>query len=310
MIVEDVREFFLQREATSKVASRPPALQAFVSDRVARASTFIRAATENPNPSDALVAYRLYEEALLYLAEAHASTVRNEVPECPSRQTARDALLAYVAGRPIEALLSRDRDTWPESSAPPPAEVASNNQALGALCGELLAAIEPRTRVAVRFARISRLTAIGVAVGYVLYLLVSHFWRGENLALHARVTASSQLPGTPDPRGAANGKVESDFGVHTQKEREPWVVVDLGAEKKIRRVIVYPRGDGYANESVPLVLEVSNDGHSFTYKSGRSPPFSQRAPWLSTFEAQARYVRVRMPTFGYIALSEIEVYAR
>jgi hypothetical protein len=44
--------------------------------------------------------------------------------------------------------------------------------------------------------------------------------------------------------------------------------------------------------------------------SQRAEPFSHEQPWTYSGATEARYVRVRAPHNGYIALSEIEVFER
>ena len=70
------------------------------------------------------------------------------------------------------------------------------------------------------------------------------------------------------------------------------------------------KAPGAADESLPVVLETSNDGVAFVVVSTRREPYSQRAPWIVRAPMHSRYLRVRMPGMGYVALSEIEAYQR
>jgi hypothetical protein len=84
-------------------------------------------------------------------------------------------------------------------------------------------------------------------------------------------------------------------------------MVDLLASYKIDKVKIYNRADGWFDDGLPLSLEFSEDGATFTEVNKRTEGFTSRAPW--TFEAKGaktRYVRVRSPK--YVALTEIEVY--
>jgi hypothetical protein len=87
-------------------------------------------------------------------------------------------------------------------------------------------------------------------------------------------------------------------------------MVDLQASRGIKDIVIYNRGDGWFDEGLPFVLELSENGKDFTEVARRSETFSQDHPWTYTAPTglHARYVRVRAPHVGYVALSEIEVH--
>lgn len=313
-LLASVQEFFLQRRAEAEVARRPHALQMFVAKEVAYASVHLRIARAHPSPNDADAARTLYRTALVHLAEAYRGILANEVPAAPDRAAAVASIASYMRERGEKAtdhviLEVVESDATTELSASP-TEASAVLEIIDAFCSEFENAIDPRPRGTVRSVRAIRIAALAVASLYIAPMLLGYLWRGGNLARHAHVSVSSQHPGTPDPRGAINGTIEADFGVHTERDKEPWVLLDFGSERTIKQVIVYPRGDGYADESLPLTVEASSDGQAYAVVGTRALPFTQRSPWVLKTTIHGRFLRLRTRAGGYIALSEIEAYAR
>jgi len=122
---------------------------------------------------------------------------------------------------------------------------------------------------------------------------------GENLALHAPVTASETYtaPGQWEPQAATDGSLTSEsapFGYTSLEHQEQdlatpiWVQVDLGAERRFDRVVLYPRTDTLtddgktANFPEDFTVRTSSDGSSFdtaaTVEGQEAPPPLRRAP--------------------------------
>ena len=92
---------------------------------------------------------------------------------------------------------------------------------------------------------------------------------------------------------------------HTETEPNPWVEIDLGAPKKVRRVEVINRGDCCADRATPLVAEVSIDRATWTPVGRRNEPFGS---WTASFPARvARYVRLGVPRRTVLHLQAIAV---
>jgi len=143
----------------------------------------------------------------------------------------------------------------------------------------------------------------------ILYVFVSWTLAPKNIARGKVTIASSRHPGTPPATGATNGEIETTYGVHTESEAEPWLMVDLGKRYSIREVRVYSRGDGWQEEGLPIVLEVSPEGTGWLEVERRTTLYSQAQPWIAKVHAPpVRYVRLRRPVRGVIVISEIEVY--
>ncbi len=307
MNVARIREFFLQREAEARSRSRTPEVERFLRAAVKAGARRARVADAHAGPGDAVVAFELYYEAALLLALAQRADADGEVPADISRAGAQPILDTWLAGHggTVEAPAP-----WADLTQEPPADLEAKNARLAQACRDLLRSVDLRSPFAVRVTRYARFAALVVLLMYAVWPLVDRLRRGANVAQGAVVSASSHFPGTPDPSGVVNGTVEAQFGGHTTKEADAWIRVDLGSERDLAEVRIFPRGDGYADESLPVVLETSNDGVAFVVVSTRREPYSQRAPWIVRAPMHSRYLRVRMPGMGYVALSEIEAYQR
>ncbi len=168
--------------------------------------------------------------------------------------------------------------------------------------------IDPRTPVDVRIARWRRIGIVLAVLTFFVWMGIRAMSRPQNFARNAFVTSSSQFPGTPPPSAVVNGDIEGKFGVHTQIQDGAWVLLDLGEVHSMKEIRIYNRGDEYAREVPPLVLETSLDGKQYDVVDRRDTLFGQADPWVIRKPQKARYVRVSKPGRGYIALAEIEIY--
>ncbi len=172
---------------------------------------------------------------------------------------------------------------------------------------------EPRTLREIkvqRFTRISILTLV-VAVGLVWGLIV--LFTPKNIALHRPVSLSSVFPGAAVvPQNLTDGVTSGAYAVHTNREDNAWVQVDLQDVYRISKVKIYNRGDGWFDEGLPLTLTFSENGVDFVEVDKRTKSFGQWVPW--TFDAggkKARYIRVHgFKGNGYVTLSELEAFGK
>lgn len=132
----------------------------------------------------------------------------------------------------------------------------------------------------------------------------------RNLASGQPVTASSRHPRSVAPAdnsGLVNGVIEPNYGIHTQIGRDSWVAVDLGDLYPIGIVRVHNRADSFFDEGLPLRLDISEDGQTFTTVTQRTQHFTATDPWVADLGGrQARAVRIHSAT--YVALTELEVF--
>lgn len=192
----------------------------------------------------------------------------------------------------------------------PPPEAARKVEQVQALLRWLRRQIEPRSPAEVRRAKIVRLGVLASLAVLLIGLLLSNALAPKNLARGKPVMTSSVHPNsTAVPGGLTDGETKGAYGVHTNIEANPWVMVDLEAPVAIHRVKVYNRGDGWFDDCLPLRLEFSEDGHNFSVVSQRAVSFSQAQPWVyNAGGKRARYVRISGKPSGFVALSELEVY--
>ena len=153
---------------------------------------------------------------------------------------------------------------------------------------------------------------------------------GVNLARGAGVTASSNDGTLASAKGAADGDIWN-VGVRTQREDNPWLVLDLGSEKRVGRLVIYNCYDRYPypairpsrdpsrdaweaelryrcrqDEEIPLALEFSRDGRHYGEVARQTERFEL---WEVPVAPQlARYVRIHLLREGHLQLREIEVY--
>ncbi len=173
----------------------------------------------------------------------------------------------------------------------------------------LLLTVEARSVRAIRRSRLLRfatlfLVLIGAVIGLVLWITSP-----DNVALHKPAQASSYWPGSPPADALVNGATESPWGSATQKGPDQWFQVDLLAEYRISRVVVFNRSDVSGRDSVPLAVEFSTDGKSFHEVGrfvGRATPAER---WVLPGGGKpARYIRLKKLDLRGLALTEIEVY--
>jgi hypothetical protein len=159
--------------------------------------------------------------------------------------------------------------------------------------------------------RVGRLVASGIVVLFAAVHFVDWAISEPNLALNKPVTASSIFPAVPTTVGLVDGVTSgSVIGVHTQVENHAWVKIDLERSYRISSIRIYNRGDGWFDEGLPMVVQLSEDGEHFEEVARRTTHFDQSPPWVIRVNSRpARFVRVQ--SLGKcVVLSEVEVFGR
>ena len=157
------------------------------------------------------------------------------------------------------------------------------------------------------FARYTRVTL--AAVGVLVFVALIGSWIGSkfekpNIALHQRVEVSSQYPGAGEDHALLVDGDRTNLGFHTECQGG-WAIIDLGAPKKIDKVVVYNRTE-YPERAVPTVIELSNDHQNFRQVAEKKEVYDK---WSATgLGAQARYVKLRNKSSNCFHLAEVEVY--
>ena len=156
-------------------------------------------------------------------------------------------------------------------------------------------------------------------------LLVLFWWKPKNeknLALGASVEMSSNCWTAPlhaltpvGPSLLVDGLRERDYDACTGAEHSPWAKLDFGGRVALERIVVSGRADCcWATDTLPLLLEVSDDNQNFREIRRRTLPFTRDDPWIVTgANAAGRYLRVRVASerpHSEIVLSEVEVYGQ
>jgi hypothetical protein len=177
--------------------------------------------------------------------------------------------------------------------------------------------IDVRSVQDLRATRFGRWAAMAIVVAYVAYGGVARLVH-PNLAFGRVVTQSSAWPGSAPGSALVDGETSGDNGpgvphpdiVQTNREAAPWVMIDLGALRRLREVRVFNRNDHAFDAGLPYVLELSTDGRTFREAARRTTHFGTTRfdpPWSADVHGQlARYVRVGCR--DSLALSEVEVY--
>jgi hypothetical protein len=311
-------DVFLLRDTEKLLRERQVTQQEAVARTHAAAQKRIRIARDLQESPEAVGALTLYREAAILVIAAlkqQARTEGGDVTADPATAWSEFDQLSLPAGYPAPPHEFERARLFLATSDPlagdalSPEELIAATAAAAATVDWLAGAVEPRTIREIRATRVFRIAGVALLLAYVLFKLASLAFASKNVALGKVATASSQRPGTPAATGVNNGVIESAYGVHTNNESNPWVQIDLGASMAIHQVRVYNRGDGWQNEIMPVVLELSDDGKTWSEVARRETLYTRDDPWIAKLTgARARYVRVAMPRPGYIALSEVEVY--
>jgi hypothetical protein len=302
---------YLLRDAEEAAQARSDAQQDAIVRYCDAARSRMKAADALLEPSEALGALALYRDAavLLLAALAKARDAGAGLSAKPSEAWSILDDAATPSGRPAgfdEARAVLEEDGVLAIDALSPDDRLALRTAAQEAVRWLARSVDARP---VRVLRAVRWLRVGVVAAFVLGVLGwAIFWR-PNIALGKPASASSLVRTSPPATGVTNGIIEPSFGVQTTFEDQPWVMVDLGKPHALGEVRVYNRGDGWADEGLPFVLEVSIDGVNWTVIDRRAASFSQVIPWKAKAHgARGRYVRLRCPHRGYIAIDEIKVF--
>lgn len=195
-------------------------------------------------------------------------------------------------------------------------ELRSLKQPLLQTVREVLALLEGDVFAPKRLRAMRIVRWVGVVVGIALLVMLgakslqsSHVKRNPNhvnLALGKKVTISSNWRSdTYPPERIVDGDT-TQLGCHTESQLEPWVMIELDGTYEISQVKVTNRLDGVTERAVPMRIDISTDGNSFSEFARRTEDFKT---WTAKGKsANARYVRLTVIGSTILHLNEVEVY--
>jgi hypothetical protein len=106
--------------------------------------------------------------------------------------------------------------------------------------------------------------------------------------------------------GRTNEPALFDLFYHTLEEDNPWVKIDLERVERVGKVTVRNRVDCCGERAIPLVIEASVDGDSWTELARRAEPFYE---WTASFpQTKARFLRLSVPRRTPMHLSRVFVW--
>jgi hypothetical protein len=189
-------------------------------------------------------------------------------------------------------------------------EAGQKAEELESLTDWLSSLVDPRSPRELKNMSIVRIGGVSAGAAALLVYLSVRLFSAPNVALHKSVVAVSQDYNTT-PAGVVDGNVDGRFGFHSALDDSPWLWIDLGRNYAIYKIKVYGRGDCCFDQSIPLALEVSSDGVSYSKIAEKTDQFSEVNPWVIHPTALVtRYVRLRTERRSYLALGEVEVFGR
>jgi hypothetical protein len=191
-----------------------------------------------------------------------------------------------------------------------------------ALVAWLRILVEARTVSEIKASRVIRLGVVGLLVLGGLTWGVTRVSASKNLALGKPAQMSSRRPSCPPgageaglpPSGAVDGNKAGAYDICTSYEVRPWLTIDLQSVHKLSKAVIYYRGDCCQGAyDLPAVLEVSEDGTTWTEVGRRTTAYSAQDPWTVPIDGKrAKIVRLRVDSNDSkeLVLNEVEVYGR
>lgn len=284
--------------------------------RVAAADVRASAARVLSDPMYAPAALSLLREALAHLVDAHEAAAGEPSLDASPPLARLDALVASGAVPPLPPWLAAGRAALAKGGglAAEGATDATDGADVveaAALVRWLRRGVDPRTPGEIRRSRLARLALLAALAVGALVLVVVELTSPPNVALHRPVRTSPLRSHSGNPEQATDGKLEATHAFITNVTDDAFAIVDLGKIAHVARVKVYPRGDSWFEETLPMIVELSPDATQWTEIGRFTQVFTQSDPQTArAAKLPARYVRVRVPGHKYLCLSEIEVYER
>lgn len=143
--------------------------------------------------------------------------------------------------------------------------------------------------------------------------------RGKPAFLSSVASEADDGPLAEQARRFSDCGVAKGFAFRTEREQDPWWMVDLGSEHEITDIYIYNRNDvaGVAGSAAPLDIEFSSDGTTWI-RMHRCPddrPFAIQVDpgllrWYPRPSVSSRFVRLIVRRMTVLHLRSIEVFGR
>lgn len=315
-VTAPLREFFTQRAAERTIRAYVPAQQARVQAHAAAGGKRLVAGRRTVEPvaaclllRDAVARYLTALEAARDFGADDESLAARELvlPELPA-DPARPRATPTDDARVREALAARDPLYFDRL---PPEDAERARWALERAATMLRRRVEARSLQNVRGTRWGRVAAVLLVLAWIAAAVLRATVLPQNIARGKLVRPSSYKQNPPDGHELVDGDIGTSFGVHTNTEDGPTVTIDLLGSYWLQTIKVYNRVDGWYDDCLPLVVEISGDGKTYAELARRETHFGASPPWtIDAGGRGARFVRLRVDRRSYIALSEVEIYGR
>jgi hypothetical protein len=106
-----------------------------------------------------------------------------------------------------------------------------------------------------------------------------------------------------------DGDREGTFGFFaSDKKRQAWWQVDLGAEEIVGEVVIYKMRGGYSSLAIPFEVLLSQDDSTLSYKQTITDEDAGDYWRISVPGVKARFVGFRVLKPGLLSFAEVEVY--
>jgi len=128
----------------------------------------------------------------------------------------------------------------------------------------------------------------------------------------AKQSSISQWSKPNDAQGAVDGVKNRSFGFHTNRERNPWWQVDLGAVTRLNEIRIFNRLDCCGERARTIQVLLSNDGIRWRRvyaHNGRLFGGADGKPLIVALKGNsARFVRLQLAETNWFHLDEVEIY--
>jgi hypothetical protein len=155
-----------------------------------------------------------------------------------------------------------------------------------------------------RSRRVFALALAGVIVGLGAKQAARAAWPPIDLAAGKPWRTSSTYAGFDPAHHRVDG-IPTDIVLHTKKEPNPWVEIDLQAPVTVSFIMVRNRLDYGADRAIPMAVQVSTDGAAWREVVRTGQVFHTWTPRFNP--VQARFVRLQVLKTTFLHLERVAV---